>query len=641
MATHETGEAVCKDQDGADQLHTHDEHEDEHGSSSSSHRAGPESDSTHEEEKIGTPSDLKMKKKIELQDQTNILPAKQIILVMGGLSCGLFCSLLDQTIVTTALPTLGRVFNRADISTWVGTAYLLTSTAMQPIYGRLSDIFGRKIILLSSIFVFFCGSLGAALSRSMIMLIVFRAVTGIGGGGILTLTMIIVSDVVTLRERGKYQGILGGVVACSNALGPLLGGIFTESVSWRWCFYINLPLTGFAALIVFFVLPLKRVNGSVVEKLRKLDWYGSVLTLAWAVLVLVALSWAGNKYAWDSAGVLAPLIIGVCLLGVFIYVEARLVPLPLISFRIFKTPTVSACMCTSFFNGVSFYGTLYYLPQYYQIVRGDSAIRSGVLLLPLILTQTVTSFTTGYVQSKTGDYWYNLVMGFSIWTIALGLLSTLGPDTSLGKLIGFQILNGIGAGQTFQTSLMAIQASVARKDMATATGLRNFIRMLGGTLGLAICSVLVNNIARKDLSGSGLSSDEITSILNDPTSRGTLSAAMKQRVIHAYGDPARGIQTCFHFMIPCAGISVLLVVFFVKKVSLKRDDDAQRKAEGKAWVEARKAKKEAKKHHTTLEKIENGVEASGRGMEEAAGVIPPRGEEPIGNSTGEKPANDR
>lgn len=187
------------------------------------------------------PLDKKAAAEAGLQDQTNLLPTRQVIIVFAGLSCAIFCTLLDQTIVSTALPTLGRVFGRADISSWLGTAYLLTSTAMQPMYGRFSDIFGRKIVLLVALAIFFIGSLACALAQSMIQLIVFRALAGVGGGGILTLVMIIISDVVSLKERGKYQGLIGGVVAISNSLGPLLGGIFTEEVSWRWCFVSGWP----------------------------------------------------------------------------------------------------------------------------------------------------------------------------------------------------------------------------------------------------------------------------------------------------------------------------------------------------------------------------------------------------------------
>jgi hypothetical protein len=289
-------------------------------------------------------------------------------------------------------------------------------------------------------------------------------------------------------------------------------------------------------LVIIFLLPLRRVRGSMMEKLRKLDWYGSVLTLAWAVLVLLALSWAGSQYSWSSAGVLAPLLIGLALLGVWLHVEAKLVPLPLIPLYIFQNVTVAAAMATTWFNGAAFYGTLYYLPTYFQVVHGASAVRSGVLILPLVLVQTICSFTSGYLVSKTGDYWWNLVFGFSIWTIGLGLMGSTNENSSTAMLAGYQIIIGIGAGQTFQTSLMAIQAAVARKDMATATGMRNFMRMLGGTVALAICSAIVNNIVRSRLSEDGLDGSIIDAVVADPTTVSALglSADQQASVIIAY-----------------------------------------------------------------------------------------------------------
>lgn len=223
-------------------------------------------------------------------------------------------------------------------------------------------------------------------------------------------------------------------------------------------------------VIIIFLLPLRRVRGSMWGKIKKLDFYGSILTLAWASLVLIALSWGGSQYAWSSAGVLAPLLIGIALLGLFIFVEWKLVSLPLMPLHIFKNGSVAACYVTTLANGMAFYGTLYYLPQYFQVVKEVSAIRSGVLTLPLMLVQTCTAFVAGILQSKTGDYWYNLVFGFGIWTIGLGLLSSISPTTSEAKLAVYQVITGIGAGQTFQTSLVAIQSGVQRKDMATATG---------------------------------------------------------------------------------------------------------------------------------------------------------------------------
>ena len=273
------------------------------------------------------------------------------------------------------------------------------------------------------------------------------------------------------------------------------------------------------------------------EKLKKLDWYGSILTIAWVVLVLLGLSWGGSQYSWDSAAVLAPIIIGLALLGVFLGVEAKLVPLPLIPMAIFKNVTVSASMLTTFFSGMVFYATLYYLPQYFQVVRNTSPIRSGVLILPLVTVQTVTSFTTGIITSRTGDYWYNLILGFSLWSIGVGLVSTWDVDTSLGKIVGYQILVGIGAGQTFQTSLIAIQACVSRKEMATATGIRNFLRMLGGTLSLTICSTIINNLVRSKLRPTNVPQSVVNQIVKDPSQVRDLGLSddQIQQILRAYG----------------------------------------------------------------------------------------------------------
>lgn len=397
-----------------------------------------------------------------------------------------------------------------------------------------------------------------------------------------------------MKDRGKYQGITGGVVAVANSVGPILGGIFTEKVTWRWCFYINLPLTGLAILVVFFFLPLKPVHGSMIAKLKKLDYAGSALTLAWAVLVLIAISWGGAEYPWSSAAVLAPLIIGIVLLIVFIVVEAKLISLPLIPMYIFKDRTVAASMATTFANGSAFYATLYYLPQYFQVVRQESPIQSGVDMLPLTFVQVFFSFLSGFLVSKTGDYKWNLMAGFFIWTIGLGVMSSIGPDTSKAKIYGYQVLIAVGAGQTFQTSLIAIQASVARKDMATATGCRNFLRMLGGTVALAVCTAIINNVVTSELGKKGFDSGLISSVLKDPTELHDLplDTAQIDAVRAAY---SRGINACFWFCVPMAGISFLITVFFIRRVSLKREDDAKLKEEGKKWVEERKAKKRAAK----------------------------------------------
>lgn len=238
--------------------------------------------------------------KTSLQDQTNLLPRRQLIIVFLGLSVAISLSLLDQTVVATALPTISAAFNRATDSSWVATSYLLTSTAFQPIFGRMSDIFGRKRTILFAMVVFFIGSLACAVAHTMTQLIIFRAIQGMGGGAIISLVMIIVGDVVSLEERGKYQGIIAANVAVSNGIGPLLGGAICDNTTWRWVFWFQLPLSGVAIAVVAFLLPLKHVKGSTISKLKKVDYAGSFLTLSSSILLLVGLNFGGVKYAWSD-----------------------------------------------------------------------------------------------------------------------------------------------------------------------------------------------------------------------------------------------------------------------------------------------------------------------------------------------------
>ncbi|CDZ98057.1 Tetracycline resistance protein TetB/drug resistance transporter [Phaffia rhodozyma] len=523
------------------------------------------------------------RKKGDLTDQTNLLPFRQVILVFFGLSIALFCTLVDQTIVSTALPEIGAVFQDSEKSGWVATSYLLTSTAFQPLYGRFSDIFGRKIMLIIALTIFFIGSLACALSKTMIQLIVFRALSGMGGGAIITLAMIIVSDIVSLKDRGKFSGITGSVVVLSNCIGPLIGGVFTERLTWRWCFWINIPLTAISVIVVIFVLPLKRVQGSWKEKIGRIDYAGAGLTLAGTTVFLLPISWGGTEHAWNSAAVIAPLVIGILLFLLFFWMETR-VALPIIPMRIFRNITVAGIMSSTFLTGCIFYAQLYYLPQYFQVVLDASAIRSGILLFPLVFPQVFFSFSSGYLVSKTGEYRINLCLGFFVWTIGLGLISTLDENTSLGKIIGYQILCGAGAGQTFQTGLIAVQAAVSRSEMAVVTATRNFVRLLGGTIALAVCQALLNNAVRNSLTGSSLiSSSEISTITSNPTKINDLDLSPEQ-VAFALKAYVQGLRHIWYFCIPCAGLSFFLVVFCVKHHSLTRADDVERKQEGHAWM---------------------------------------------------------
>ncbi|OAA65648.1 efflux pump antibiotic resistance protein [Niveomyces insectorum RCEF 264] len=399
------------------------------------------------------------------------------------------------------------------------------------------------------------------------MLIVFRALQGIGGGSILTTVQTIVSDVVTLEQRGAWEGILGAVVSVANAIGPLVGGVFTEKASWRWCFYVNIPLISVSIGVALFGLPLKHVAGDIRRKLGQIDYTGSFLLLMASVLILLPVSWGGSLYAWNSAGVLAPLVLGVACLVPFVYVEMNVAVLPVLPLHIFKDRTVFGILFGTFFTGFAFYIGLYYLPQFYQVVRSATPIKSGLLILPLVVSQTSTSLVTGVLVSKTGKYVLPMVVGYFAWTVGCGLLSLVSPTISDGHMIGFQLLCGIGAGSTFMTGIIAMQASLPRNQMSVATGARNFLRLLGGTIGLAVAAAILNNSIKNELSAV-LPESALNVVISDPTQ---------------IRSPSLGLTPSEQ----TAALLAYITTFCVNQKTLKREDDERLKAEAKVWIKKR------------------------------------------------------
>ncbi|TIC03233.1 MFS general substrate transporter [Wallemia mellicola] len=515
-----------------------------------------------------------------LQDQTNLLPRKQVIIVFFGVCSALFCSILDQTVVSTAIPSIGAYFQAAD-----------KSTAM-PVHGRLSDLFGRKYALFGCLTFFFLGSLACAVSQTIEQLIIFRAIAGIGNGGIKTHVHVIISDIVPLKERGKYQGILTAWTCLANGIGPLLGGVFSETIGWRWCFWINLPLVGIALAVLQCLVPFKKVTGDWRAKMKRIDYAGSIIMFTSAVLILISLNWGGNKYAWDSAPVLVCLIIGLLLMGVFVLVEncKRIVNLPIIPMYLFRNVSVSASYICTFFGGMGYFGALFYLPQYLQVVHSYSGIVSGALMLALMVTQTIVSFLAGLVVSKTGHYISIIRTGFSIYAVGCGLYISLTYNSSLAKFIGYSIIAGIGAGNTFQTTLISVQAAVKRQDMAVATGGRNFLRMLGGVMSLAFCDTILRNTLQKGLSKMGQTDEIIAAITSNPID--IKNIVSEDQVIATLGMYCNGVHNIFAMLTATSGCAFLLS-FLIKQYSLERDDEKQLKEEGKKFVEEleRKRKK--------------------------------------------------
>ncbi|KAI0701349.1 MFS general substrate transporter [Cytidiella melzeri] len=529
---------------------------------------------------------------VELVDQTNFLPTRQVITVFIGLSVALACSFLDQTIVATALPRISSDLHGGRSSSWIATAYLLTSLSLTPLYGRWSDIFGRKQVLLVSLSVFLVFSLACALARTMTQLIIFRALQGIGGGAIITMVLIIVSDIVSLKDRGKYQGINEAVIALSNGFGPVIGGLFSQYTTWRWAFWINLPLGGIAILVGIWLLPLKSVKGDMREKLLRIDYVGSLLTICSSVLMLLGLNWGGTTYSWTSTPVLVSLILGGVFLALFVYWEANYAALPIVPVHIFRNKTVLGVFMVTAMNGMTFFSILYYVPQFLQLVRGNSPVTSSLLVVPFTGPIALVVFSVGQYTSRTGKYRYPIVIGYGLWSIAQGLQSTIDEQSSTGKIVGLLLMAGLASGLTFQTSLIAAQAAVSRREMAVVTGVRNFVRLFGSTIALAICASIVNNTLRSEILPLNLSADQMNALVDDPTiindpSKINLSVEEKRAVIAGY---TKGFHSVFYLTLACTLVAFLAAVLLIQQHELNREDDKELKRQGKEFVKQRKTK---------------------------------------------------
>ncbi|KAJ7918406.1 major facilitator superfamily domain-containing protein, partial [Mycena leptocephala] len=513
---------------------------------------------------------------VELTDQTNRLPFKKLLPIFFGLALCVVVSTLDSVIVATAIPTISSAFNAGSVVSWVPSAYLLTSTCFQPLYGRFSDIFGRKSALCLAMSLFMVGNLIAGFSKTIIQLIVFRGFAGAGGGGLVSMMQIVVSDIVSLRERGKYQGIIGGVVAIGYAIGPVIGGALAQKVGWRWCFWVTIPVSFVATCVVVFILPLKPVQGEIRSKLLAVDYVGTLLTLSGCTLLMLPLIWGGVTFPWKSSVVLAPLLSGFVVVGIFCFWEWKGARLPIVPMYIFKHSTVTGVFISMFVNGFVFFSTLYYLPQFFQVALGYNPLHAGLFLIPLLVLMIVASWVSGMLVSRTGHYRTIIHLGFAVWSIACGCLSTVRPGTSKAVLVVYMMLAGVGAGQTMQTTTVAVQASVSRRDMSVVTAMRNFIRLLGGTLSLAVASTLLNNKLRTSMTGLDISSSQISQIIDDPAllhtpaSVGISQDTATEILYHGY---TKGFSSLF-IMDACLTVFATLVsVVMIKHKELSRGDE--------------------------------------------------------------------
>ncbi|KAI8656813.1 MFS domain-containing protein [Fusarium sp. Ph1] len=533
----------------------------------------------------------------QFNEQTNYVPKRAIITIFLACASVDLLALMDQTMLATSLYIIGNALGSTAEVSWIASGYFITSTVGQLMYGRLSDIWSRKIILLIGLAIFFVGSLASSLAQSVLQLTIFRAFTGIGGGGLMTVAQLIVSDVVPLRERGKYQGILGAVVAIANGVGPVIGGALSSKSedSWRWIFRMQLPLTLFTTCCVLFSMPLKKVEGDWRLKLKAVDFLGIFLALAGMTVVILGLTWGGNEYSWNSAQVITTLVVGTAVSVAFILWQWKGPRYPLIPLHIFKSKIVNGACLTMAINGWNFVMQVYYVPSFYQLVYGYSATKAGAMLLPITLLQTLSSTLSGLVVHRVGRYRECILFGWLCWAVGLGLMSTLDENTGVGKQIGYSILIGVGVGNTLQPALIATQAGVERRDMAVVTSFRNFVRNLGATLGLAVCGTVLNNILANSLSVLDLDSKESKTLIGNPqTFLDAVSSSEAERIrsvlIPAY---RKGFRVIFLIGASVAALAFVLAFVLMPQVDLARPDDAKLKEEGRRAYEEKRNKSAA------------------------------------------------
>jgi len=468
---------------------------------------------------------------------------------------GLLLAALDQTIVATALPTIVGELGGLEHYSWVVTAYLLSSTVSTPLYGKISDLYGRKAVFQTAILIFLAGSLLAGLAQTMIQLVLFRGLQGAGAGGLMAMTFAVVGDVVSPRERGRYTGYLGSVFAFSSVVGPLLGGFIVDHVSWRWVFLINLPVGLVALLVTSSVLKLP-----VMRRPHRIDVEGALLLVAAVSSLLLALVWGGTEYPWGSRVIVGLGLAGAVLTLAFVAWESR-VSEPMLPLRLFRNRIFSVSAVLGFLTGCAMFGGIIFLPLFLQIVTGASATNSGLLMLPLMAGLMTASITSGRVISHTGRYKAWPVTGLAVAALGMFLLSLMDSGTTrLVSSLSMLVL-GLGIGMVMQVLVLAVQNAVPYADLGMATSAATFFRSMGGSFGVAVFGAILNTRMAQELprlvpaSVLAQAGGRTSQFLSSPAQIRLLPPTIQQGVIEAL---SRSIHSVFLWAVP-----LLLIGFAV------------------------------------------------------------------------------
>jgi EmrB/QacA subfamily drug resistance transporter len=407
---------------------------------------------------------------------------------LGAVMLGMLLSALDQTIVGTAMPKIVGELNGLEHYSWVITGYLVASTAGVPIFGKLSDIFGRKWLFLAGIATFLAGSMLAGLSQSMTELIVFRAIQGVGAGMMMPISQAIIGDIFTPAERAKYQGLLMAVFGVATIIGPTLGGFITDNLSWRWVFYVNVPFAILAMVVVFAVLP----SHTALHKRATIDWLGSGALIAGVVPLLLALSWGGSTYPWNSPQVLGLLVVAAVFGLAFLFIESR-AEAPTIPLDLFRNRIFTASAIITFLTSMGMFGAILYIPLFVQAALGDTATSSGFVLTPMMLGLIVVSIASGLFLSRTGRYKVLAIVGTGITTVGMFLLGQMTAATDNATLVRNMVVLGVGLGTSMALFTIVVQNAFPVERLGVVTASLAFFRSIGGVVGVAVLGSIMTN----------------------------------------------------------------------------------------------------------------------------------------------------
>ena len=490
---------------------------------------------------------------------------REILEALSGLLLALFVAMLSSTVVSNALPSIVADLEGSQTGyTWVIVATLLTMTATTPIWGKLADLFSKKLLVQTALSIYVVGSLIAGFASSMGMLIGARAIQGLGVGGLTALVQVVIASMVTPRERGRYSGYLGAVFALATVSGPLIGGLIvdTPGLGWRWCFFVGIPV----AMLAFVVLQ-KTLHLPVVRREVHIDYLGATLLMGGVSTLLIWVSLAGNDFAWLSpiSGLLVAA--GLALLAATVYVEGYVAREPIIPLRLFKDRTTSLATAASIMIGLAMFGSTVYLSQYFQLARGMSPTHAGLMSVAMVGGLLVSSIVTGRIISNTGRWKKFLVGGMSLVIVGLALLSTIDAHTNLVVVGLFMAVLGLGLGATMQNLVLAVQNNAAQADMGSASALVAFFRSMGGALGVsALGAVLSHQVAAKVASGLAALGVPVDS----QSSHSIPDLSTLPGPVRAVFEDAFGVATGHVFLAvtPFAVVALLCVVF-IKEVPLR------------------------------------------------------------------------